>query len=206
MNKNILWLKDLSINDVKTVGGKNASLGEMFNNLSSKGIKVPNAFVLTTNAFQYFINFNNLKDEIETLLNSINTDNLVELRRKGLLIRTKISNGKFSDDLQTEIFENYKALSNLYFDTSGLKQDFTDVAVRSSSTAEDLPDASFAGLQETYLNVRGKNQLLVSIKNCFASLYTDRAISYRKSMNYDQNVTISVCIQKMVRSDLGIFN
>ena len=203
MNKNILWLKDLSINDIKTVGGKNASLGEMFNNLSSKGIKVPNAFVLTTNAFQHFINFNNLKDEIETLLNSINTDNLVELRRKGLLIRTKISNGKFSDDLQAEIFENYKALSNLYFDTSGLKQDFTDVAVRSSSTAEDLPDASFAGLQETYLNVRGKNQLLVSIKNCFASLYTDRAISYRKSMNYDQNVTISVCIQKMVRSDLG---
>ena len=203
MNENILWLKNISINYIKIVGGKNASLGEMYNNLSSQGIKVPNAFVLTTKAFTDFINYNNLKDEIETLLTSINTDDLVELRRKGLLIRTKISNGKFSEKLTNEIFKNYKKLSNLYFDTAGFKQDFTDVAVRSSSTAEDLPDASFAGLQETYLNVRGRSQLLVSIKNCFASLYTDRAISYRKTMNYDKNVAISVCIQKMARSDLG---
>ena len=203
MNEYIQWLKDLSINDIKTVGGKNASLGEMFCNLSQRGIKVPNAFVLTTQCFNKFIEYNNLVEEISDLLKNINTTNLSDLRRKGLLIRTKLSNGIFPDILKQYIFDSYLSLSNNYTDIDGKPQDFTDVAVRSSSTAEDLPEASFAGLQETYLNVRGKTQLLESIKNCFASLYTDRAISYRKSMNYDQNVTISVCVQKMVRSDLG---
>jgi pyruvate, water dikinase len=203
MKKYFCWLEDINMNNVNTVGGKNASLGEMYTNLSKKGIKVPNAFVLKTECFNEFIKYNKLDTKIKNLLMNMNTFDLVDLRRKGLLIRTEISNGVFPDHLKLGIFINYKKLSNNYIDNNNDVQNYTDVAVRSSSTAEDLPDASFAGLQETYLNVRGKIQLLDSIKNCFASLYTDRAISYRKTMNYDKNLSISVCVQKMVRSDLG---
>jgi pyruvate,water dikinase len=185
------------------VGGKNASLGEMYQNLNKYEIKIPNAFVLTSECYQEFIRYNDLEININELLKSIDTNNLIDLRRKGLNIRTKISEGFIPDKIKKEIIENYKLLSNNYYDSYNNKQDITDVAVRSSSTAEDLPDASFAGLQETFLNIRGNNSLLESIKYCFASLYTDRAISYRKSMKYSNNVTISVCIQKMVRSDLG---
>uniref|UniRef100_A0A6C0JD45 pyruvate, water dikinase n=1 Tax=viral metagenome TaxID=1070528 RepID=A0A6C0JD45_9ZZZZ len=203
MSKYIKWINNINMKDISFVGGKNASLGEMYINLTNKGIRIPNAFVLTSECFNQFIKHNNLENKIHDLLNSIDINNIVDLRRKGLDIRSEITNGIIPENINNEILNSYKELSNLYFDSQGNKQNNTDVAVRSSSTAEDLPDASFAGLQETYLNVRGKNQLLDSIKNCFASLYTDRAISYRKSMNYTNDVTISVCIQKMVRSDLG---
>jgi pyruvate,water dikinase len=198
----IRWLKEIGINDLNTVGGKNASLGEMTCNLSSRGINVPNGFAITTNAYTEFIRSNDLERKINTLLNDIKSDDLVSLRRNGLEIRSLIQNGDFPKSIEDEIINSYTELSMQYLDTFGKPQMATDVAVRSSSTAEDLQDASFAGQQETYLNVRGKHQVLESIKNCFASLYTDRAISYRRSINYTSSFKISVCIQKMVRSDL----
>lgn len=198
----IKWLKNIGINDLNLVGGKNASLGEMISNLSSRGINVPNGFAITTLTYIEFIKFNNLENKINELLNDIKNDDLVSLRRNGLEIRSLIQNGDFPEIIENEIINSYVELSMQYLDTFGKPQIATDVAVRSSSTAEDLQDASFAGQQETYLNVRGKHQLLESIKNCFASLYTDRAISYRKSINYTSSFKISVCIQKMVRSDL----
>lgn len=193
----IRWLNEIGIHDLNTVGGKNSSLGEMYCNLSEQNIKIPNAFVLTAHSYDTFINYNNLENEIAELLKSIDSSDLLSLREKAKIIRSKISNGKLPENLYKEIITNYSKLSQEY-----LEKD-TDVAVRSSSTAEDLPDASFAGLQETFLNVKGEDRLIESIKDCFASLYTDRAISYRKTMKYDNNVTISVCIQKMVRSDIG---
>ena len=198
----IKWLKNIGINDLNLVGGKNASLGEMISNLSSRGINVPNGFAITTLTYIEFIKFNNLENKINELLSDIKNDDLVSLRRNGLEIRSLIQNGDFPEIIENEIINSYVELSMQYLDTFGKPQIATDVAVRSSSTAEDLQDASFAGQQETYLNVRGKHQLLESIKNCFASLYTDRAISYRKSINYTSSFKISVCVQKMVRSDL----
>lgn len=197
MTKFIKWLREIGIFDFNDVGGKNASLGEMYNNLIQEKIKIPNAFVLTAHSYNTFIKFNNLESDIKLLLESIDNSNLISLREKAALIRQKICNGKIPDDLYNEIIYNYLELSKEYLGKN------IDVAVRSSSTAEDLPDASFAGLQETFLNVKGEAYLIKSIKECFASLYTDRAISYRKTMNYDNDVTISVCIQKMVRSDKG---
>ena len=197
MTKFIKWLQEVGIFDFNDVGGKNASLGEMYSNLTQEKIKIPNAFVLTAHSYNTFIKFNNLENDIKLLLKSIDTSDLINLREKALLIRDKISNGKLPEELYNEIILNYSKLSKEYLEEN------VDVAVRSSSTAEDLPDASFAGLQETFLNVKGEEYLIQSIKDCFASLYTDRAISYRKTMKYDNNVTISVCVQKMVRSDKG---
>ena len=199
----IEWLENIGINDTSLVGGKNASLGEMYKNLSPRGIKVPNGFVVTTEGFAHFIDHNNLRARIQEKLSEIEHHNLVSLRRTGLEIRMMIQNGDFPEDLEDLITGTYTKLSREYKDVNGGPQSSTDVAVRSSSTAEDLPDASFAGQQETYLNVRGKYQVLESIKNCFASLYTDRAITYRNSIKYDGKLSISVCIQKMVRSDIG---
>lgn len=193
----IQWLENISIHDLQSVGGKNASLGEMYNHLQEVGIDIPNAFVLTTSTFDEFIRYNGIYDTIQTLLTNLNTTDLEVLKQNSSQIRHTITSGEFPEKIKEEIIENYTTLSTLY----GVEQ--VDVAVRSSGTAEDLQDASFAGLQETYLNVSGMDSLLQSIKSCFASLYTDRAISYRKTMNYDKNVTISVCIQKMVRSDVA---
>ena len=197
MSNYIKWLKDIGIFDFNDVGGKNASLGEMYCNLSSENIKIPNAFVLTAKSYNDFICFNNLEKDIQNLLSSIDSSSLSSLRDKASIIRKKISSGKLPEKLRNEIIFNYSTLSQEYLEEN------IDVAVRSSSTAEDLPDASFAGLQETFLNVKGIDYLIQSIKDCFASLYTERAISYRKTMKYDNNVTISVCVQKMVRSDKG---
>jgi pyruvate,water dikinase len=191
-------LNKVSLNDINTVGGKNASLGEMLQNLKSLNIKVPNGFAVTTQAYYDFISYNNLNEKINTLVSGINEDNIVELRKVGSEVRQLIRNGKFPDDLMDEIRRKYGELSKDY------GQEMTDVAVRSSATAEDLPDASFAGQQETYLNVRGSESILEAVRNCFASLFTDRAISYRNTFGYDHfQVGLSVCIQKMVRSDLS---
>ncbi len=201
--KSIEWLVNVGIGDKSLVGGKNASLGEMLKNLTEKGIKVPNGFVVTTEGYNQFLKFNELDSKIQQKLNEIDYNDIVSLRRTGLEIRFLIQNGDFPSDLEKSIIDTYRILSHQYTGVDKLPQTATDVAVRSSSTAEDLQEASFAGQQETYLNVRGKNQVLESIKNCFASLYTDRAISYRHSINYQAKFAISVCIQKMVRSDLG---
>ncbi len=194
----ILPLDKVGIDDIDRVGGKNASLGEMLQNLSSLGIRIPNGFVITVAAYKKFLEFNNLEDTIKKIINAIDYDKIESLRRGGLHVRQLLKNSHFPKDLSELIIDAYTELSANY------EQDTTDVAVRSSATAEDLPDASFAGQQETYLNVRGPASLIDSVRNCFASLFTDRAISYRHSFGYDHfSLGLSVCVQKMVRSDLG---
>ena len=198
MNQFLANLKDVGINDIETVGGKNASLGEMLQNLNKLGIKIPNGFVITVASYRKFIEENMLDETIRSIINGIDFNNLESLRRGGLHVRQLIRNSKFPRDLSRLIIEKYYELSKDY------NQDETDVAVRSSATAEDLPDASFAGQQETYLNVRGPASLINAVRNCFASLFTDRAISYRNTFGYDHfSIGLSVCIQKMVRSDIG---
>lgn len=202
--KNILWFNQVSLDDINLVGGKNASLGEMMQNLSETNVEIPNGFAITTVSYEKFLDFNNLNSKLDDILKNINYEDHVNLKRSGLKIRNLIQDGKFPEDLYDEIVTSYRVLSNNYTDTEGNIQEKTDVAVRSSGTAEDLPDASFAGQQETYLNIRGKSRLMEAVKNCFASLYTDRAIAYRKKIGYDtKKVKISVGVQKMVRSDLG---
>jgi pyruvate, water dikinase len=194
----ILNLKQVGLDDIAVAGGKNASLGEMINNLSQLGIRIPGGFVITVAAYRKFIEVNKLDQEIRRFIESIDFSNVESLRRAGLQIRQLIRNSKFPPELSSTIIDQYKVLSGEY------GQPDTDVAVRSSATAEDLPDASFAGQQETYLNVRGPAALMDAVRNCFASLFTDRAISYRQSFKYDHfQLGLSVCVQKMVRSDLG---
>ena len=191
-------LSELALDDLPEVGGKNASLGEMLKNLTHQNINVPRGYAVTVSAFNAFIEENKLENKINALINEIDLSDIISLRKKGSEIRKIISNGRFPIRLEKDILEAYYTLSETY------EQDATDVAVRSSATAEDLPDASFAGQQATYLNIRGGEMLLTAIRNCFASLYTDRAISYRSSRGFDHfKVKLSVCIQKMVRSDIG---
>jgi len=198
MSTNILQLHQVGMKEIDLVGGKNASLGEMLQNLTKLGVNIPGGFVITVNAYQEFIQHNNLDEKIKNLVKQIDYSSVESLRRAGLQIRSAIRNGRFPSALSQEIINCYYQLSKTY------EQEGTDVAVRSSATAEDLPDASFAGQQETYLNVRGPAALMDAVRNCFASLFTDRAISYRENFNYDHfAVKLSVCIQKMVRSDLG---
>lgn len=200
MNKTdyIADLHKVGLSDIEEVGGKNASLGEMLQNLTQLGIQIPGGFVITVAAYREFIRFNNLDDEIHSIINAIVLDDIESLRRGGLQARQLLKNARFPKELSEAIINKYYELSKQY------DQDITDVAVRSSATAEDLPDASFAGQQETYLNVRGPASLMNAVRNCFASIFTDRAISYRQSFGYDHfSIGLSVCVQKMVRSDLG---
>ena len=204
MTSNIVWFEKISLNDINLVGGKNASLGEMIQNLDNLDIKIPNGFAITTTAYEKFLKFNKIELKIKEIIDDIDYENHINLKRSGLQIRNLIQDGKFPQEIYEEIITHYKELSNHYKDSNGISQEKTDVAVRSSGTAEDLPDASFAGQQETFLNIRGISKLIESIKNCFASLFTDRAITYRKKIGYDNSkVKISVGVQKMVRSDLG---
>ena len=196
--KYIVDLSEVKLSDLDLVGGKNASLGEMIQNIGKLGVNIPGGFAITVEAYWEFIRYNNLDKKIRDLMGDLIKDDLVSLRKTGLEIRQIIRNGDWPADLKTEIKESYSLLSQKY------DQEMTDVAVRSSATAEDLPDASFAGQQETYLNVRGPEQILSSVRNCFASLFTDRAISYRDTFKFDHfDVGLSVCVQKMVRSDLA---
>lgn len=188
----------VGINDIEEVGGKNASLGEMLQHLAPLGIRIPGGFVITVAAYREFVVHNEIEAPIRGIIDSIDYDSLESLRRAGLQVRTLIRNGQLPEALAAEVVRAYEGLSAAY------GQEYTDVAVRSSATAEDLPDASFAGQQETYLNVRGPVALMDAIRNCFASLFTDRAISYRRSFGYDHfSIGLSICVQKMVRSDLG---
>lgn len=191
-------LHEVGLHDLEIVGGKNASLGEMIQNLSRLGIQIPGGFIITVAAYRHFIKENKLDEAIHSIINNIAFDDIESLRRGGLQVRQLIKNSKFPQELSKMIISKYYELSKKY------EQEETDVAVRSSATAEDLPDASFAGQQETYLNVRGPASLINAVRNCFASLFTDRAISYRHSFGYDHfSIGLSVCVQKMVRSDLG---
>ncbi|HIG95090.1 MAG TPA: phosphoenolpyruvate synthase [Nanoarchaeota archaeon] len=194
----VIPFKDLHIEDVPIVGGKNASLGEMYRELNKKGVTVPNGFAITALAYRYFIESAGLKDKIHKILSDLDTTSTRNLMKRGKKVRNLILKAELPLDLQKEIIENYKLLSK------ESKEDYTDVAVRSSATAEDLPDASFAGQQETYLNVRGEKELLKSCKKCFASLFTNRAISYRVDKGFDHfTIALSIGVQKMVRSDLS---
>jgi pyruvate,water dikinase len=193
---NILWFDQLGIEDVPLVGGKNASLGEMYRNLTSKGVSVPNGFAVTAKAYYYLLEASGIKDTIKDALKDLDTKELKNLQDRGRKVRDLIRNAEMPADLQKEIIEQYHNLCNAYH----MKE--VDVAVRSSATAEDLPDASFAGQQETYLNVKGEKELIKACMKCFASLFTDRAISYRVDKGFDHfSIGLSIGIQKMVRSD-----
>jgi pyruvate,water dikinase len=191
----ILWFEEIGIEDVPLVGGKNASLGEMYQKLTSKGVAVPHGFAITAYAYQHLLKDAGIEDAIKDALKDLDTHNLRNLQERGEKVRKIIRNAEFPDDLRKAIIESYKKMEAEY----GIS---VDVAVRSSATAEDLPDASFAGQQETYLNIRGYDALIDACKRCFASLFTNRAISYRHDKGFGQfDVYLSIVVQKMVRSD-----
>lgn len=193
----IRWFDDLGIEDVPLVGGKNASLGEMFQQLRQAGIRVPNGFAITADAYREFLKVDGLDKAIVQLLKDLDTSDLANLAERGLRVRERILSATLPEELQRQIISAYAKLCTEYGPE-------TDTAVRSSATAEDLPTASFAGQQESYLNVRGVRAVLDACKACFASLFTDRAISYRVDRGFDHcDVALSVGVQKMVRSDLG---
>lgn len=186
---------EIGLKDLAIVGGKNASLGEMYTKLVGKGVHIPNGFATTSEAFYSFLEENKLQNKLNAILNELNKKDYSNLNTVGLKARELILNGVFSKEFSNSIIEAYKILC------SG---DYFEVAVRSSATVEDLPEASFAGQHETFLNVLGETDLLKAVKNCFASLYTNRAIKYREDKGFKHiNIAISVGIQKMVRSDKG---
>lgn len=193
----ILWFDELYIEDVPLVGGKNASLGEMYQDLTKKGVKIPNGFAITANAYRYFLDKAGIKSRIQEILSDLNTKDMKNLSDRGHRVRETILSAELPEDLKHEIIKAYAYLCKQY-------GTHTDVAVRSSATAEDLPDASFAGQQETFLNIKGENALLEACKKCFASLFTNRAISYRVDKGFDHfNIALSIGVQKMIRSDLA---
>jgi pyruvate,water dikinase len=193
----VKWFEDLTIGDVPSVGGKNASLGEMIRNLGQKGVRVPSGFAITAYAYKYMIEKAGIDIKIKEILKDLNTNDVNNLAARGQKIRTLIKNTPIPPELEEDIRRHYREMEFRYGED-------VDVAVRSSATAEDLPDASFAGQQETYLNVRGEEDLIEKVRECFASLFTNRAISYRVDKGFDHfSVYLSVGVQKMVRSDLA---
>lgn len=208
MNKFILNFSEIGIKDIPEVGGKNASLGEMLKNLTPLGVNIPDGFAITASAYKYFLENSypkniktkniTLKSYIKQILDNLNTKKIADLTKRGSLIRNAIKNSDFPKELESAIIEAYQKLEKKYYKN-------VDVAVRSSATAEDLPGASFAGQQETYLNIKGYPELLKAVKYAMASLFTDRAISYRADKGFDHfSVLISIGVQKMVRSDVGV--
>jgi pyruvate, water dikinase len=193
----IKWFSELGIEDVPMVGGKNASLGEMFRELTSQGVKVPDGFAITAEAYRHFLSEAGLDAQIRGILTGLDTRDMENLRQRGAQIRQAILAAELPTEIEGEIAAAYDSLK-------GRQLHPADVAVRSSATAEDLPDASVAGQHETYLNVSGHLALLDACKRCFASLFTDRAISYRVDKNFDHlKVALSIGVQRMVRSDLA---
>jgi len=197
-NRDILWFEELGMRDVPLVGGKNASLGEMIRELGAKGVQVPGGFAITAYAYRRVLGEGGIEDQLQDILSDLDTHDMANLAERGEKVRQLIENTPLPPDLEQEIRESYRKLSRR------LGVENPDVAVRSSATAEDLPDASFAGQQETYLNVRGEEDLLHRVRMCFASLFTNRAISYRVDKGFDHfDVYLSVGVQEMVRSDLA---
>lgn len=191
--KHILWFSEINNNDVVLVGGKNASLGEMYSTLTQKGVPVPNGFAITAAAYRYYIEKNNLNDKIKKLLIGIDVKSMPDLEKRTAAIRKLIEEGVMPADLELKILNAYHKFGRA-----------EDVAVRTSATAEDLPEASFAGMGETYLNVVGREELLDAVKKCFASMFTGRSVAYRVENKFDHfKVFLSVGVQKMVRSDLA---
>lgn len=194
MQNNTLWFNGLSMEDVDKVGGKNASLGEMVSNLSNAGVSVPNGFATTSYAFNEFLDYKGLDERIHQLLDELDVEDVEALRKTGATIRQWVLEAPFPESLEQDIRDNYLELIE--------GNDELSVAVRSSATAEDLPDASFAGQQETFLNVKGIDAVLEATKHVYASLFNDRAISYRVHQGFDhRGISLSAGIQRMVRSD-----
>lgn len=197
MSNHIIWYKDLTIADVPKVGGKNAALGELIRELVPLGVPVPNGFAVTAEAYNYFLDAARIRGKMADILKDLNTGDVAQLAEKGEAVRALMLETPMPADLEQEIRDAYEMLVK----ESGVP----DVAVRSSATAEDLPGASFAGQQETYLNVVGADDVLLSTRKCFASLFTNRAISYRADKGFNNtDVALSVGVQKMVRSDLAV--
>ena len=193
----VRWFDQISMEDLPLVGGKNASLGEMHRALASQGVRVPYGFATTSSAYRYFFEVRGLDRQIAEILADLDTNDLKNLQERGSRVRQLI--------LQTELPESLSAaIVDAYEELCRQRGESLDVAVRSSATAEDLPDASFAGQQETYLNVCGASQLLHACRRCYASLFTDRAISYRAHHGFDhRKIALSIGVQQMVRSDAG---
>jgi len=196
--RNVLWYSELGMHDVEIVGGKNASLGEMIRNLAASGVKVPNGFATTAEAYREFLAYEGLSGRINALLDALDVDDVDALAKTGKHIREEVIKAPFPAALEAEIRTAY---GELLAESGGAE---ISVAVRSSATAEDLPDASFAGQQETFLNVVGIDNVLHAIKEVFASLFNDRAIAYRVHQNFEHaKVALSAGVQRMVRSDKG---
>ncbi|MFT4811067.1 MAG: pyruvate,water dikinase [Paraglaciecola sp.] len=195
MQEHVLWYQQLGMGDVGVVGGKNASLGEMISNLANAGVQVPGGFATTAHAFNLFLEQSGLEARIHVLLDDLDVENIAALGKAGETIRNWIIDTPFLPELENAIRTAFKTLQ-------GEAGDEASFAVRSSATAEDMPDASFAGQQETFLNVKGYDSVMVAIKHVFASLFNDRAISYRVHQGYDhKGVALSAGVQRMVRSD-----
>jgi pyruvate,water dikinase len=193
MSEYIKWFDQIRMGDISIVGGKNASLGEMYSNLSSEGVEVPNGFATTSKAFHDFLVENNLNASLADLMNQLDKTTYANLKEIGAKARKLLQDTQLSKHFELEIIEAYTALC---------EKNFFEVAIRSSATAEDLPTASFAGQHESYLNIKGPDAVLHTVKRCYASLYTDRAIKYREDNGFAHDkVLLSVGIQKMVRSD-----
>jgi len=217
--KFIRFFNELGIKDVPQVGGKNASLGEMYRKLTKQGILVPNGFATTAVAYNYFLKSTGVKNKIRQILKGLDTKNVTDLAQRGAAARQLIVATEFPEDLKQAIIDAYRKLSTedalnrkpetrpTRFATRSERVEnrkLLHVAVRSSATAEDLPDASFAGQQETFLNISGKAKLLIAVKKCIASLFTNRAISYRVDKGFDHfKIALSVGVQKMIRADLA---
>lgn len=194
----VIWLENLRMTDVERVGGKNASLGEMISQLAEKGVRVPGGFATTAEAYRAFLAHDGLHERISAALAALNVDDVTELARVGAQIRQWILDTPFPEQLNAEV---EAAWAKMVADAGS---DQISVAVRSSATAEDLPDASFAGQQETFLNINGLNNVKEAMHHVFASLYNDRAISYRVHKGFDHDaVALSAGVQRMVRSDTG---
>ena len=195
MNAYVIPFERLGMHDVETVGGKNASLGEMIGSLTKLGVQVPGGFATTSQAYREFLKQQGLDERIRAELAGLDVDDVTKLAATGARIRGWILATPFPPEIEKAVLEQLRKMSN--------GQEIA-VAVRSSATAEDLPEASFAGQQETFLNVRGEAAVLKAMHEVFASLFNDRAISYRVHQNFDHNaVALSAGVQHMVRSDLG---
>ncbi len=191
-NKLVLKFEEVTKKDLAMVGGKNGSLGEMIQALSKKGVFVPSGFATTSHAYFNFLDENNLEPKLREIFKELDIENISNLQKVGKNARKLLSEAKFSKEFEDEIIKAYRQMGS------------PEVAVRSSATAEDLPSASFAGLHDTYLNIKGEAELLKAVKKCIVSLFGDRVISYRQSQGFDHfEVALSVGVQKMVRSDIG---
>lgn len=195
--KFILWFNELGIKDIPIAGGKNASLGEMYQKLNKKGVNIPNGFAVTAYAYHYFLEKAGIKEAIKDVVSKLDVRDVNSLSRQGDKARELILRSTLPKEIGDAIIVAYEKMEKIYGNNC-------DVAVRSSATAEDLPDASFAGQQETYLNIRGKYTLIDTCRRCFASIFTARAIAYREEKKFNHfSIGLSIGVQKMVRSDLG---